>query len=76
MKSYSFTTLNEFIILRQADFPYAKGKLRLILINLKNYQKFTYWSEGFLFPSKGILPKGFSHRDSFGAMELRKKGSP
>jgi len=30
MKTYSFTTLNEFIILRQADFPYSKGKLRLI----------------------------------------------
>jgi len=67
MKSYSFTTLNEFIILRQADFPYAKGKLRLILTNLKNYQKFTYWSEGFLFPSKGILPQGLLW--SYGASE-------
>lgn len=31
IKSYSFTTLNEFIILRQADFPYAKGELSLLL---------------------------------------------
>ncbi len=31
MKTYSFTTLNEFIILRQADFPYAKGELSRLL---------------------------------------------
>lgn len=31
IKSYSFTTLNEFIILRQADFPYAKGELSRLL---------------------------------------------
>ncbi|MCK4464610.1 MAG: class 1 fructose-bisphosphatase [Bacteroidales bacterium] len=34
MKSYSFTTLNEFIILRQADFPYAKGELSPLLYHI------------------------------------------
>ncbi len=34
MKSYSFTTLNEFIILRQADFPYAKGELSSLLYHM------------------------------------------
>lgn len=31
MKRYSITTLNEFIIQRQADFPYAKGELSRLL---------------------------------------------
>lgn len=31
MYSYNITTLNEFIIQRQADFPYAKGELSHIL---------------------------------------------
>jgi fructose-1,6-bisphosphatase I len=31
MKRYSITTLNEFIIHRQADFPYAKGELSRLL---------------------------------------------
>jgi len=34
MKSYSITTLNEFIIQRQADFPYAKGELSRLLSHL------------------------------------------
>ena len=34
IKSYSFTTLNEFIILRQADFPYAKGELSSLLYHI------------------------------------------
>ncbi len=34
IKSYSFTTLNEFIILRQADFPYAKGELSPLLYHI------------------------------------------
>ena len=31
MKRYSITTLNEFIIRRQTDFPYAKGELSRLL---------------------------------------------
>jgi fructose-1,6-bisphosphatase I len=31
MKSYNITTLNDFIILRQKDFPYAKGELSALL---------------------------------------------
>lgn len=31
MKRYSITTLNEFIIQRQTDFPYAKGELSRLL---------------------------------------------
>ncbi len=31
MKKYSITTLNEFIIQRQTDFPYAKGELSRLL---------------------------------------------
>jgi len=31
MKSYNITTLNEFIIQRQSDFPYAKGELSRLL---------------------------------------------
>jgi len=31
MKTYSITTLNEFIIQRQTDFPYAKGELSRLL---------------------------------------------
>jgi fructose-1,6-bisphosphatase I len=31
MKSYSFTTLNEFIVARQKEFPYAKGELSSLL---------------------------------------------
>jgi fructose-1,6-bisphosphatase I len=31
MKGYSITTLNEFIIRRQSDFPYAKGELSRLL---------------------------------------------
>lgn len=31
MKSYQITTLNEFIIQRQSDFPYAKGELSRLL---------------------------------------------
>ncbi|MFO7617374.1 MAG: class 1 fructose-bisphosphatase, partial [Bacteroidales bacterium] len=31
MKSYRITTLNDFIIKRQADFPYAKGELSRLL---------------------------------------------
>ena len=31
MKSYNITTLNEFIIQKQAEFPYAKGELSRIL---------------------------------------------
>jgi fructose-1,6-bisphosphatase I len=31
MKQYSITTLNEFIIRRQTDFPYAKGELSRLL---------------------------------------------
>jgi fructose-1,6-bisphosphatase I len=31
MKGYSITTLNEFIIKRQTDFPYAKGELSRLL---------------------------------------------
>ncbi|MCX6225792.1 MAG: class 1 fructose-bisphosphatase [Bacteroidia bacterium] len=31
MKKYSITTLNEFIIRRQTDFPYAKGELSRLL---------------------------------------------
>ena len=31
MKSYSITTLNDFIILKQKDFPYAKGELSSLL---------------------------------------------
>lgn len=31
MQSYHVTTLNEFIIARQADFPYAKGELSRLL---------------------------------------------
>jgi fructose-1,6-bisphosphatase I len=31
MKQYSITTLNEFIIQRQTDFPYAKGELSRLL---------------------------------------------
>ncbi|MDD3385657.1 MAG: class 1 fructose-bisphosphatase, partial [Bacteroidales bacterium] len=34
MKSYHITTLNEFIIRRQADFPYAKGELSRLLSHL------------------------------------------
>ena len=34
MKSYSIITLNEFIIQRQADFPYAKGELSRLLSHL------------------------------------------
>ncbi len=31
MKSYRITTLNDFIILKQKDFPYAKGELSSLL---------------------------------------------
>jgi len=31
MKNYKITTLNDFIILRQKDFPYAKGELSSLL---------------------------------------------
>ena len=31
MKSYSITTLNDFIILKQKDFSYAKGELSSLL---------------------------------------------
>jgi fructose-1,6-bisphosphatase I len=31
MKNYNITTLNEFIILKQKDFPYAKGELSSLL---------------------------------------------
>ena len=31
MKSYNITTLNDFIIMRQKDFPYAKGELSSLL---------------------------------------------
>ena len=31
MKSYNITTLNDFIILKQKDFPYAKGELSSLL---------------------------------------------
>ncbi|MFC2117918.1 class 1 fructose-bisphosphatase [Bacteroidota bacterium] len=34
MKAYSIITLNEFIIRRQADFPYAKGELSHLLSHL------------------------------------------
>jgi fructose-1,6-bisphosphatase I len=34
MNSYKITTLNDFIILRQKDFPYAKGELSTILSNI------------------------------------------
>jgi fructose-1,6-bisphosphatase I len=31
MENYNITTLNEFIILKQKDFPYAKGELSILL---------------------------------------------
>ena len=34
MKSYKITTLNDFIILKQKDFPYAKGELSSLLSHL------------------------------------------
>lgn len=34
MNSYKVTTLNDFIILRQKDFPYAKGELSTLLSNI------------------------------------------
>jgi fructose-1,6-bisphosphatase I len=34
MKSYHVTTLNEFIIERQADFAYAKGELSRLLYSI------------------------------------------
>jgi len=34
MNSYKITTLNDFIILRQKDFPYAKGELSALLSNI------------------------------------------
>jgi fructose-1,6-bisphosphatase I len=34
MKYYNITTLNDFIILRQKDFPYAKGELSRLLHNI------------------------------------------
>ncbi|MEA1877213.1 MAG: class 1 fructose-bisphosphatase [Bacteroidota bacterium] len=34
MKTYSITTLNEFIIQNQADFPYAKGELSRLLSHI------------------------------------------
>ena len=34
MKSYKITTLNDFIILKQKDFPYAKGELSSLLSHI------------------------------------------
>ena len=34
MKYYNITTLNDFIILKQKDFPYAKGELSRLLHNI------------------------------------------
>jgi fructose-1,6-bisphosphatase I len=34
MKSYNITTLNDFIILRQKDFPYARGELSSLLSHI------------------------------------------
>jgi fructose-1,6-bisphosphatase I len=34
MYSYKITTLNDFIIMRQKDFPYAKGELSSLLSNI------------------------------------------
>ncbi|MBT3244889.1 MAG: class 1 fructose-bisphosphatase [Bacteroidetes bacterium] len=34
MKTYNITTLNEFIIRRQADFPYAKGELSRLISHI------------------------------------------
>ena len=34
MKSYKITTLNDFIILKQKDFPYATGELSNLLSNI------------------------------------------
>lgn len=34
MNSYKITTLNDFIILRQKDFPYAKGELSSLLAHI------------------------------------------
>ncbi len=34
MKGYKITTLNEYIIRRQADYPYAKGELTRLLYNI------------------------------------------
>ena len=34
MNSYKITTLNDFIILRQKDFPYAKGELSSLLSHI------------------------------------------
>ena len=34
MNSYKITTLNDFIILRQKDFPYAKGELSSLLYHI------------------------------------------
>lgn len=34
MKAYSIITLNEFLIRRQADFPYAKGELSRLLTHI------------------------------------------
>ena len=34
MKSYKITTLNDFIVLKQKDFPYAKGELSSLLSHI------------------------------------------
>jgi fructose-1,6-bisphosphatase I len=34
MNSYNITTLHDFIILKQKDFPYAKGELSSLLTHL------------------------------------------
>ena len=34
MNSYKITTLNDFITLRQKDFPYAKGELSSLLSHI------------------------------------------
>jgi fructose-1,6-bisphosphatase I len=34
MKSYNITTLNDFIIKRQKDFPYARGELSSLLLHI------------------------------------------
>jgi fructose-1,6-bisphosphatase I len=34
MKSYHITTLNDFIVLKQKDFPYAKGELSSLLYHI------------------------------------------
>ena len=69
MKSYHITTLNDFIIQKQKDFPYAKGELSSLLhhlgiaakmVNKKINKAGLIDIKGgiFLYPENETAPKG------------------